>query len=183
VRSIFYGNPTEFFTKDKKVRLELGSYFTDRHSRNLTHFAEIIARRNILAHNGGRVDSKYLREVKDAEFTFGQKVSVDKEYLRHSIIVLRGLAAIASLKIIQNVYKRTAKGRVGRVFKTFDTYYNDSVSEQQRTFAPAGPSAGSIADASLHAGGDPMKNAITPDEVVAANSETGVPFSAGESDC
>ena len=109
VRGIFYGNPIDYFTKDKKTKLGFGNYFEKNHSLNLKYFAEITARRNLFAHNRGRVDAKYLREVENPTLKAGQKAVIEKEYLRHTIIILRGLASVAAMLVNTNIFKHCKK--------------------------------------------------------------------------
>lgn len=118
VRGIFYGNPIDLFIKDK-AKLEFGSYFTEYYARPLADFAEIVARRNILIHNNGKVDRKYLREVNDSSFKIGQKVSLSGEYLRRAICVLSGLSAVASSLVVKKIYKKMPQGRIAFVTKSF----------------------------------------------------------------
>lgn len=127
VRGIFYGNVTDFFTKDKKVKLEFGDQFTREHSKNLEHFKEIMARRNIHAHNDGKVDAKYLREAKIFAFTEGQRPSLAPSYLRHTLVVLRGLSAVAASLVCKNVFNEPSiEGKLGRVLVPFEKNYSDA---------------------------------------------------------
>ena len=126
VRGIFYGNPTDYFLKDKKLKLGFGSYFLDKHSRNISFFKEITARRNLYAHNNGKVDSKYIREVENPSFELGKKAVIDKQYLRHVIITLRGLASVAAGLINLRTFQQPAlKGTIESVFTPFEKYYSD----------------------------------------------------------
>ncbi|MBK8233931.1 MAG: hypothetical protein IPK74_00100 [Deltaproteobacteria bacterium] len=134
VRSLFYGNPIDFFQKDKKVRLDFGSYFAERHARNLEYLAEILARRNIYAHNQGRVDRKYLREVSATKLTVGTRPVIDKLYMRHSLIVMRGLAAVAAVLVNRNVFKCSdVRGTLKRVFSPFESNYTDKARAEDCT--------------------------------------------------
>lgn len=73
IRGVFYGKPMEFFTHDKG-KLGFNDYFKGNFTRSLDMYAEILARRNIYTHNDGRVDSKYLMEVKRPGYVLGQKL-------------------------------------------------------------------------------------------------------------
>lgn len=138
VRGIFYGNPIDFFTKDKKIGLSFGEYFKEHHSKNLKIFTEILARRNIYAHNNGRIDRKYLREVKDSPGTFGHKPVINREYIRTSIIVMRGLSATAGVLVSKNIFKATKiSGNIEKVNKTFNKYFIDSAPDSNRVFSKA----------------------------------------------
>lgn len=103
IRSVFYGKPTEVFTKDR-AKLEFGNYFSSNFSEELGRFNELTGRRNLLVHRGGRVDRKYLRENPGSEFSLGQSVSLSPEYLRDSIVLLDGLAAAATTKVFEAIY-------------------------------------------------------------------------------
>lgn len=115
VRSIFYGNPSDFFLKDK-AKIEFGDYYSKRFPSAIKAFGEVSARRNVIVHNGGRVDRKYLREVPGTSFVLDQIVPLDDVYLRATCQLLCGLAASATtlamvtLKGTQNslVRRRTA---------------------------------------------------------------------------
>ena len=118
VRGIFYGNPANFFIKDP-AKLEFGSYFKEHYSSELGVFSEVLARRNVIVHNDGRVDRKYLREVKNSEFSLNQMVSADSEYLRQTILLLLGLSAEVTGLVAQNIYRQKPKGILARVLKGF----------------------------------------------------------------
>jgi len=122
VRSIFYGKPVEFFEKDK-AKIGINSYFKSQSQKALTEFTEIIATRNIIIHNNGNVDSKYLREVKNSTYSKGNKIKVDKEFIRNSIIVLRGLSATTTKLVLENTYNiDVSNKRITRMAKTLNTY-------------------------------------------------------------
>jgi hypothetical protein len=112
-RSIFYGNPIDVFSRDK-ARLEFKTYFTEKHSQAIEQLQEVIARRNIIIHNQGAVDRKYLRETRSSSARLGQKLGVDGKYLRNSLYLLRGIGACAAKLIIENIFNKPATGRVAR---------------------------------------------------------------------
>lgn len=112
IRSIFYGNPLDIFEKDK-AHLGLGSYFKDNHSNDLKTYRKIIAIRNIIAHNNGKVDSKYIREV-DSTVALGRKVVIDREFLKETIYLLSMLATQLTRLVIENIYKENAKGKLAQ---------------------------------------------------------------------
>lgn len=117
-RSIFYGKPTDFFAKDK-ARLNFGKYFESNHTEALKTYAEITARRNIVAHNDGMVDRKYLREVDSASYSLGQKPPISADYLKESLYILKGLSSCAAALVMRNVYKANVQGRLLDVFNGF----------------------------------------------------------------
>jgi hypothetical protein len=103
VRSLFYGAPSDFFVKDK-AKLGFGDHFSKHFTSAIAQYAEITTRRNILIHNDGRVDRKYLREVPGTALTLGQKVGVDAAYLRSTLIILRGLCAHSGVLVCERIY-------------------------------------------------------------------------------
>lgn len=105
IRGIFYGNPLDFYIKDK-ANIGIGDYFKNNHQNTIKILAEIVARRNIYVHNQGRVDNKYLKEVENPMFRFNEKAKLDEDYIRESIIILRGFAAVVTKLVIENTYKK-----------------------------------------------------------------------------
>lgn len=106
VRSLFYKKLSDIFIKDKS-KLDFGDFFS-KNEKAIFLLEEIMARRNIIVHNGGKVDRKYLREVKKPEFNLNQSVQILPEYLQTSIVLLESLGAVVSFLILRNVYKRDA---------------------------------------------------------------------------
>lgn len=111
IRGIFYGSPVDFFLKPK-TKLRFQKHFETKCQAQLEQYAEITARRNVIAHNNGRIDRKYLREVKTPAFTLNQAVSITADYLRESILLLLCLAARATELVLIGHYSTTAKGRL-----------------------------------------------------------------------
>lgn len=111
VRGIFYGNPTDLFTKPK-VKLDFGDFFTSNCSADLLLFSEVVARRNIAAHNAGRVDRKYMRENPTNPYglQLGRVAPLPSTYLRESVIVLRRLAAVSAALVVKRIYKDSVQG-------------------------------------------------------------------------
>ena len=108
IRGIFYGNPVDFYQKDK-ANIGIGDFFKNNHSKTINRLAEIIARRNIYVHNDGRVDSKYLREVENPIYALGKIATLSEEYVRENIFILRGFAATVTKRVVENTYKVTCK--------------------------------------------------------------------------
>ncbi len=124
IRGIFYGNPIDFYVKDK-ANIGLGNYFKDNHHRTIKRLAEIIARRNIFIHNDGKVDSKYLREVENSEFSLGMIATLNENYVRENIFILRGFALTVSKLVIENAYKLPVmSGRMKSTITSFNREYN-----------------------------------------------------------
>ncbi len=122
VRSIFYGKPTDFFKKDK-AKIGFGDFFKNNFHEAVIEFNEITAKRNVYVHNNGKVDGKYLREVEGSALKKGQKLKINKADIKHAIIVLRGLAALSTKLVFQNIYnKDVSRKRVTRMAKTLDEY-------------------------------------------------------------
>jgi len=125
IKSLFYGNPVDFFLKDK-AKIGFGDYFNNNYKNTLATYAEIIARRNIYTHNNGKVDRKYKREVNTTTFRLGQMATIDKDYLKETIIVLRGMAVLVTKLVIENIYKApNINNTIRRKFETFEMKYKD----------------------------------------------------------
>jgi hypothetical protein len=118
IRGIFYGNPIDFFVKDKG-NIGLGDYFLKNNKIGVDKYKEIIARRNIIIHNNGRVDSKYLKESNKTGIKIGQMLKTNEMYLREMIFILRGLAAIVSKTVLKNIYQMDVKGLILQNADTF----------------------------------------------------------------
>ncbi|WP_149982690.1 hypothetical protein [Pseudoalteromonas rhizosphaerae] len=118
IRSIFYGNPLDVFEKDK-AKLEFGNYFKDNHANELKIYKKVVAMRNIVAHNNGRIDRKYIREA-DSDAELGRKVTIEREFLKEAIYVLSKFAAHATRLVVENVYKESISGKLGQAIKAFD---------------------------------------------------------------
>jgi hypothetical protein len=119
VRGIFYGRPSAFFSKDLG-KLEFGEYFRVNAAPAVADYAEITARRNVLVHNAGRVDRKYLREVKGGALALGAMVPLDRPYLRKSIATLEGLAAAAGGLASERIYDSPAQGKLASAWRAFE---------------------------------------------------------------
>ncbi len=123
IRGIFYGNPTDFFEKDK-ARIGLNNHFKINYKLAIEEYKEIIARRNVLTHNNGKVDRKYIREVKNSTYLLNDKVSISKTYLKDSIFLLHGLSTIVVEQVIKNNYSATKlKEKYDRYIRAFDKKY------------------------------------------------------------
>lgn len=111
VRGIFYGNPADLFTKPK-IKLDFGDFFTSNCSADLLIFSEVVARRNIAAHNAGRVDRKYMREnpTNPYDLQLGQVAPLPSTYLFESVNLLRRLAAVSAALVVKRIYKHSAQG-------------------------------------------------------------------------
>jgi hypothetical protein len=118
IRSIFYGNPVNIFVKDT-AKLELGAAFSSKHSAIIREYGEITARRNIIVHNSGRVDRKYLRETSGSPYCLGNKALVNDSYLRRVLSVLEGIAAVTADTVVKNIYNGTARGKLAESLKSF----------------------------------------------------------------
>ena len=105
LRGIFYGNPVDVFMQNK-LRLDPGLLIPAKCAAELSAYPEIVARRNVLVHNLGRIDRKYLREVASPAFSFDDKVGVDGSYLESSFMTLNTLA-----KTYVNVVAVTVTGK------------------------------------------------------------------------
>jgi hypothetical protein len=126
IRNLFYGNPIDFFTK-KKMKFQFDSVFISSFSKELELYAEIIARRNIYTHNGGRVDRKYLREVKGSSYKLETLLKLDRDYLINSFHILVGFAATATYFILKNIYGKKSSGQIEFIYKQFMKSTSQSV--------------------------------------------------------
>lgn len=120
-RGIFYGNPIDIFTKDP-CKFQVKNFFKDNYTQELTLFSEVIARRNIVIHNDSRVDSKYIKETKRTDIVNGQKMIINSDYLKGTIILLLGLSAELLSVYLKNNYNYEASplsilGKTKRKFK------------------------------------------------------------------
>lgn len=99
VRGIFYGNPVDFFEKDK-AKIGLDTMFKTSFSKAISKYSEVVNRRNIIIHNESKVDRKYIRETKSA-LRLGSKPAIDKIYLKNSINLLIGLSAASVVAVLK----------------------------------------------------------------------------------
>ena len=121
VRNIFYGSPADFFIKDKG-KLGFEDFFEEPAVKPVIDtFIEATARRNLIMHNGGKVDRKYLREVENSQFRLGQIIPVSDEYLRRVIGDLECLSAAATNLVVKHVCKGTATGKLLDSLKKFQS--------------------------------------------------------------
>lgn len=118
VRSIFYGNPTDFFVKDKG-KLGFWRSFADNCKNAMRQLAEVLARRNIYAHNNRRVDRKYLREVENPQFALGQIAVCDEQYLLSAFDLLTGISAMSACLVLSHICKTSASRRMNRHYARF----------------------------------------------------------------
>ena len=91
LRGKFYGNPSDLFNKNV-LGFDLHKSIAVTCKVELDLFKEITARRNIIVHNRGRVDKKYVREVPGTPFKPAESVNVDSAYLFACLKVLDVLA-------------------------------------------------------------------------------------------
>jgi len=115
IRGIFYGNPLDVFEKDK-AKLEFGTYFKENHKNDLKKLKSIIAIRNIIAHNNGIIDRKYIRES-DNNAKLGNKVKISREFLKETIYIISNLTTHATRLILENIYNTTPQGNLGKSIK------------------------------------------------------------------
>jgi hypothetical protein len=117
IRSLFYGNPSDLFDNDK-ANIGFKTHFKDNKDNQVSlvkKFQEITARRNIIMHNEGRVDRKYLSEAPGSVLKIGEVVGFDEAYLRQSLLVIKELAASAAQLVATNIYKMPLRGKVNKV--------------------------------------------------------------------
>jgi hypothetical protein len=97
-----------------KAAVGFGPHFKDKQGPLLEALREITARRNVIIHNEGRIDRKYVFEV-STTLRLGQKVDIDETYLRRSLLVMKDLAADAAQLVAKNIYKKPLYGRVKKI--------------------------------------------------------------------
>ena len=98
-------NPLDLFERDK-ARIGFQSFFKHNKKPLLETFQEITARRNVIVHNEGRIDRKYVFEVKNTSLSLGQKVGIDEQYLRRSLLVIKDLSPPRLLNSWQPIFTR-----------------------------------------------------------------------------
>ncbi|HDU8494759.1 TPA: hypothetical protein RG419_001375 [Morganella morganii] len=116
IRKVFYGNPLDVFEKDK-AKLNFGSFFKDNCSLEIKKLKEIIATRNIIAHNNGKVDRKYLRET-DATVNLGSVIKLNREVIKDSVYILYFFATHSARLVVENIYKETPSGNLGKAINS-----------------------------------------------------------------
>lgn len=109
IRGIFYGKPLDFFTHDK-AKIGFEDFFKSNFTKSLEKYGEVLARRNIYTHNDGRVDSKYLREVKGSKYKLDEKAIIDMQYITDTTRLCVGVCTLALKLVIENIYKGTLTG-------------------------------------------------------------------------
>lgn len=116
IRGFFYGNPSDLFEKDK-ANIGFKTHFKENQRSLVGAFQEITARRNIIMHNDGRVDQKYLSEVPGSALKLGDASFIDEVYLKEALLAIKELAASSAQLVATNIYKSPAKGKVDKVQK------------------------------------------------------------------
>lgn len=111
IRGIFYGNLSDLFIKDK-AKLELKDTFKGENTVLIDKLKEINARRNIYVHNGGKVDRKYLREIKDTTVRVNTVLKIDSDYLKEAINIMAQIAKLTTVAIMNNIYNVQANNGV-----------------------------------------------------------------------
>lgn len=122
LRGIFYGNPIDFFEKDK-AKLGFENTFKEMYPKAMMKYAEVLNRRNINIHNEGKVDRKYIRETKSS-LKLGSKPPIEKEYLRSSIMLMLGLSSTSTKIVLEKILTSTKYHKfITSGYKRFDTDY------------------------------------------------------------
>ena len=109
--SIFSGNPSDAFVKynknskkgmvaiDGKLKIDTGSYLDSNCKNELQLYIEMTRRRNVIVHNAGIINSRYIKEVPDDilnKLEIGNKVKISKDYLFENITLARFYAIKAT---------------------------------------------------------------------------------------
>lgn len=123
VRGIFYGKPTDIFLKDR-CHFGLNNVFQNKYMVEIKIYEEMTARRNLIVHNQGRVDRKYLKEIPNSTFKNGEKIFIEESYLRCAIALLIGIAAICSECIVNKYSHENIAGSIKRSVESFERASN-----------------------------------------------------------
>lgn len=81
IRGIFYGDPVGIFRSDK-LRLDPKLAIQTKCDSELVIYQELVGRRNVLVHNLGKIDHKYVRENPTTSFSPEDRVAIDRTYLQ-----------------------------------------------------------------------------------------------------
>lgn len=114
--SIFYGDPSSAFVKyrnnqtpiDGDLRLETGNYLHQKCKEELRLYVEMTKRRNVIVHNAGIINSRYVKEVPHDlpnRLQLNDKVKIDRDYLFAAIKALYTLARFYAIKTTHTAYK------------------------------------------------------------------------------
>lgn len=122
LRGIFYGNPIDFFEKDK-AKLGFDNTFKEQYPNALVEYSEVLNRRNINIHNEGKVDRKYIRETKST-LKLGSKPPIEKAYLKSSIMLMLGLSSTSTKIVLEKILNASKYHKfILSGFKRFDIDY------------------------------------------------------------
>lgn len=105
-RKIFYGNPSDIFEKDP-CKFGHSTYFKHNYPNELIYFKKIIAIRNIIIHNNSRIDSKFIKEVRNSTYRRKEKIKITPEILKETIFFLIGLISELTCKFLENNFHST----------------------------------------------------------------------------
>jgi hypothetical protein len=106
---IFYGDPRAAFIQynkkneaiDGALKIDTGNYLDRRCKMELALYLEMTKRRNVIVHNTGIVNNRYIKEVPDDNINklqLNQKVKIDRNYLFSGINALYKLARFYTIK-------------------------------------------------------------------------------------
>ena len=93
LRGIFYGNPVDIFRKNK-LHFNIHTKITRNSENELILYEEMTARRNVLVHNLGIVDRKYIRETESPLYNMGDTVEISADYLYTTLHTLNTIAKV-----------------------------------------------------------------------------------------
>ncbi len=120
--AIFYGDPSHVFVKygkkgdvkDGALKLETGNYLNNKCHDELKLYVEMTKRRNVIVHNAGIINSRYINEVPvnyPNKLQLDHKVKVDRGYLFQNIKSLYLLARFYTIKATHTAYKTGEKNK------------------------------------------------------------------------
>lgn len=93
--------------KERGIPLKVKGEHTEK-------IAELIATRNVIVHNRGRVDAKYLRSNPSSDFSLGSVRKLDVPYYLEALSLLNSLVASTDIEVVGKFSLET----VSRVSKT-----------------------------------------------------------------
>ena len=106
IMGIFYGDPLAVFQKDK-LRFGIHEKMVRDCQHSLSRLREIICRRNLLIHDSGVVNRKYLREVHNSSYAIGDKLGVDRDYFYDSLKVMEEVGRLFTYHMCESVLGET----------------------------------------------------------------------------
>jgi hypothetical protein len=106
IENIMYGSFDNWFQfLQQKMKLDVGIL-----SKNKEAVIEVFQRRNLLVHNNGIVNQRYLKGVGKSNYRIGDKILISEEYLTQAITMLK----LIGLNIVFSLWQKHDKGCIDR---------------------------------------------------------------------